>query len=344
MNTYGKTVSYCMILLLMKALTAHTHGTEEIRIETIKVAEGLYMMSGSGGAGNMGVSVGDDGVFLIDDQFAPFTDAVTAALKAISERPVKFLLNTHYHPDHTGGNENFGRSGTTILAHDNVRESLMHDHLIRFFNLQIPAAPAAALPVITFSRDMTFHLNGGEARALHLPHAHTNGDVVLHFTTLNAIHVGDIFFENMYPFIDLDAGGSIEGTIAAVKRILTMIDDETRVIPGHGPLSNKAGLEAYVTMLVTIRDTIAAAIAAGRSQEDIIAAKPTARFDTRYGGGSFVNPDQFTEAVYRSLSQPVRAHNTPLTINGPKTSRSERAPVITSFRATSAYHDVQRPK
>ena len=251
----------------------------------------------------MGVSAGGDSVFLIDDQFAPFTDAIRAAIKAISDKPIKFLLNTHYHPDHTGGNENFGRSGTVILAHENVRESLMRDHVIRFFNLQIPAAPQSALPVITFSRDITFYLNGGEARALHLPNVHTNGDTIIYFKTLNVIHVGDIVFENMYPFIDLDAGGSINGLIAAIKKILSMTDHQTRIIPGHGPLSNKAGLEAYLKMLVTIRDATAPEIRAGRNLKEIVAAKPTAAFDARYGRDGFVNPDQFTEAVYRSLKQ-----------------------------------------
>ena len=290
-----------MVVMLAGWLTAPTHAADEIQIKTVKVAEGLYMLSGSGGAGNMGVSVGEDGVFLVDDQFAPFTDAIRTALKALSDKPVRFLLNTHYHPDHTGGNENFGRSGAIILAHTNVRESLMRDHVIRFFNLEIPAAPKPALPVITFSDDITFHINGGEAHAFHLPNAHTNGDVVIYFTSLNVIHVGDILFENMYPFIDLDAGGSVDGTIAAIKRVLTLIDNRTRVIPGHGQLSNKAGLKDYLQMLTTIRDAVADEIAAGRSLAETVAAKPTAAFNPRYGGHGFVNPDQFTEAVYRSL-------------------------------------------
>ena len=308
MPMYCKIVCYAMMFAFMSGLVAQAHVTDEIQLDTLQVAEGLYMIRGSGEAGNMGVSVGGDGVFLIDDQFAPFTAALTAELKAISDQPVKFLLNTHYHPDHTGANAHFGRSSAVILAHEHVREALMRDHTIRFFDLQIPAAPAEALPVLTFSRDMTFHLNGGAARALHLPHAHTNGDVVVHFTTLNVIHVGDIMFENMYPFIDLDAGGSIDGAIAAIETILQMIDDDTRVIPGHGPLSNKAGLQAYVEMLVTIRATIAAAIDHGRSLADVIALKPTAPFDARYGQGSFVNPDQFAEAVYRSLMTQRKAN------------------------------------
>ncbi len=303
MNIILKTTRYCIVLMMIASLSAFSYAADEVRIETIKVAKGLYMMSSAGGAGNMGVFAGDDGVFLIDDQFAPLTAAIRAAIKAISDKPVKFLLNTHYHPDHTGGNENFGRAGTVILAHENVRKSLMRDHHIRFFDLQIPAAPPSALPVITFSRDITFHINGGEARALHLPNAHTSGDVVIYFKMLNVIHVGDIFFENMYPFIDLDAGGSVNGTIAAVKRILTMIDHQTRIIPGHGRLSNKAGLEAYLEMLVTIRDAITAQIGTGRNLKEIIAAKPTAAFDARYGRDGFVNPDQFTEAVYRSLKK-----------------------------------------
>ena len=303
MNTYFKIASYCLAFMLMGVLTAHQHVAKDIQVETVKVAEGLYMISGSGGAGNMAVSVGDDGLFLIDGQYAPFGDAVTTALRAIRDQPVKFLLNTHYHPDHTGGNQNFGRLGTVILAQENVREVLKHDHVIRFFNLKIPAAPPTALPVITFSRDLTLHVNGGEVRALHLPQAHTNGDVVIHFKALNVIHVGDIMFEQMYPFIDLDAGGSVDGTIAAVKQILTMIDERTHVIPGHGPLTNKAGLEAFLEMLVTIRNTVAAAIASGRNLEETIAAKPTAAFDARYGQGNFVSPDQFIEAVYRSLTK-----------------------------------------
>ena len=290
------------------ALTATatcSQASNEPRIQTIHVTDNLYMLTGTGGAGNMGVYVGKDSVFLIDDQFDSHTDSIRNAIAALSDNPVKLLLNTHYHPDHTGGNRHFGRSGSLIVAHENVRESLSHDHHIRFFDIRVPATSGPALPIVTFTRDIALHVDDKDIRVWHLPKAHTNGDVVVHFTSLNAIHVGDLMFVGMYPFVDLDSGGSIDGTIEALKQIRSRIDERTAILAGHGPVSNRSELTDYLDMMVTIRSAVANHIAAGHTVAETIASRPTARFDEQYGQG-FVNPDQFTEAVYRSLTQARR--------------------------------------
>ncbi|NEP13857.1 MAG: MBL fold metallo-hydrolase [Symploca sp. SIO2C1] len=258
------------------------------------------MLTGEGG--NIGVSAGEDGVFLIDDQFAPLTEKIRTAVSAISNQPIRFLLNTHWHPDHTGGNENLGRAGVVIVAHDNVRKRMSVAQLLETFNMEIPASPPAALPVITFNDRATFHLNGGEIQAFHLETAHTDGDSIIYFEDVDVIHTGDIYFNGIYPFIDVSSGGSIEGMIAAVNRVLGMTDAQTKIIPGHGPLSNRAELVAYQAMLVLVRDRVKIAIANGISMEDFIASKPTADIDSSWGKG-FLSPEQFLQIVYTDLSR-----------------------------------------
>ena len=205
---------------------------ENVQIKTIPVADSIYMLIGQGG--NIGVSAGDDGIFLIDDQFAPLTGKIRAAVGKISKEPIRFLINTHWHFDHTGGNENLGKAGVVIVAHDNVRQQMSVDQFIELFNREIPASPSIALPVITFNDTTTFHLNGSTIHAFHVEFAHTDGDSVIHFREANVIHTGDVYFNGIYPFIDVDSGGSINGMIAAVNRILALCDDQTKIIPGHG--------------------------------------------------------------------------------------------------------------
>ena len=273
---------------------------ENVQIQTIPVTEGIYMLTGEGG--NIGISAGEDGVFLIDDQFAPLTEKICTAVSAISNQPIRFLLNTHWHLDHTGGNENLGRAGVVIVAHDNVRKRMRVDQFIEALNREIPASPPAALPVITFNDTVTFHLNGGEIQALHVETAHTDGDSIIYFPDADVIHTGDIYFSGMYPFIDVASGGSIEGMIAAVERVLTMAGEQTKIIPGHGPLSNRAELLVYRDMLVTVRERVKAAIAQEASMEDFIASKPTADLDSTWGKG-FLSPEQFLQIVYTDLSR-----------------------------------------
>ena len=224
-------------LLCSASVAAQADRFDKVEIRTTKLAESIYMLEGEGG--NIGVSAGADGVFLIDDQFAPLTPRILAAIKAISDKPVRFLLNTHWHFDHTGGNENLGKAGVVIIAQDNVRKRLSSRTAIEFFKSAYGPSAPAGLPVITFNDTVTFHLNGDDATAVHVANAHTDGDSIIHFRNANVVHMGDTYFSGLYPFIDTGTNGSVKGVIAAVDRVLGMLDDTTKIIPGHGPLSGK---------------------------------------------------------------------------------------------------------
>jgi glyoxylase-like metal-dependent hydrolase (beta-lactamase superfamily II) len=270
-------------------------------VVTEKVADGVYMLKGAGG--NIGLSVGEDAVFLVDDQYAPMTPKIKAAVAALTGQPVKFVLNTHWHGDHTGGNENLGSAGALIVAHDNVRKRMSTEQFVAFFNEKVPPAPRVALPVVTFGENVTFHINGEEIHAFHVAPAHTDGDAVVHFRKTNVVHTGDLFFNGMYPFIDVDAGGSVAGMIAAADTLLaTVVKDDTRIIPGHGPLATRADYKAFRDMLAAVRDAVGPLVKAGKTQEQVVAAKPTAALDARWGGG-FMKPDSFTGLVYADLAR-----------------------------------------
>jgi glyoxylase-like metal-dependent hydrolase (beta-lactamase superfamily II) len=288
-----------MALLLAPAVLAQPN-LEGVEIETVSVAPGISMLIGGGG--NLGVITGEDGVFLIDDQYAPMTEKIRAAVAKLDKGPIRFLLNTHWHGDHTGGNENLGKGGTLIVAHEGVRRRMAAGQIIEAFNMEIPPAPEAALPVVTFTEAVTFHLNGEEIHAFHVLPAHTDGDAVVHFRGANVIHTGDLFFNGLYPFIDVSSGGSVDGMIAAADQILELADEETKIIPGHGPLATRSDLESFRAMLEGIRAKVAPLVAEGKSLEEVQAAKPTADFDEQWGGG-FLNPENFTAIVYSSLSQ-----------------------------------------
>jgi cyclase len=267
---------------------------DKVEIKTEKISPTTYVLFGAGG--NIGVSIGDDAVFIIDDQYAPLTPKITAAIKALTDKPVKFVLNTHWHGDHTGGNENFGKAGALIVAHENVRKRLSSDQFIEYMRAKVPAAPKEALPVVTFTQDVTFHLNGDEINAFHVPKAHTDGDAIVHFKKTNVVHMGDTYFNGFYPFIDLSSGGTAEGVVATADRVLALSDDKTRIIPGHGPMSNKAELKVFRDMLATISGRVSAMMKQGKKLEEIIAAKPTAEFDERWGKG-FIPPAKFIEML-----------------------------------------------
>jgi cyclase len=272
----------------------------KVEIRTEKLADTVYMMTGSGG--NLGVSVGEDAVFVIDDQFAPLTAKIQAAIANLTSKPVKFVLNTHWHFDHTGGNENLGKAGAIIVAHENVRKRLSTEGFIEFLGMKTKAEPKVALPVITFTRDLTFHLNGDELVVSHAPRAHTDGDSIVRFAKSNVVHMGDTFFNKLYPFIDSSSGGTVAGVLAAVDGVLKTAGDNTKIIPGHGPLGNKADLKAYRDMLAAVSGNIRGQIKAAKTLEQVIASKPTAKYDEVWGTG-FLAPEKFVEMLYKSLKK-----------------------------------------
>ncbi len=271
-----------------------------VEIEAVQAADGVYMLVGAGG--NIGLSVGDDGAFVIDDQFAPLSDKIMAAIAEITDADIEFLVNTHFHGDHTGGNEAFGAAGAFIIAHDNVRARMSTDQFREIFDQPIPASPAGALPVVTFSDEMTFHWNGDTIRAIHVAPAHTDGDTILHFQNANVIHMGDTFFNGVYPFIDVSSDGDIDGIIAAGYRALSLANEDTVIIPGHGPLSDAGGLAAWLDVLKVTRVSMQSLIDQGMSEDEALAARPTAEFDEQFGGG-FMNPENYNRLLYQSLTR-----------------------------------------
>jgi len=267
----------------------------QVQIEPVKVAEGIYMLKGSGG--NVGLLTGPDGAFLIDDQFAPLSEKILAAVRSLTPEPLRFVVNTHWHGDHTGGNENMGEAGAFLVAHENVRRRMATGTFMKAFNRQVEPAPAGALPVVTFSDAVSFHWNGETIEVVHVQPAHTDGDSVVYFGNANVIHSGDLFFNGTYPYIDTGAGGNLVGMIQGVEQILERCDGKTRIIPGHGPLATREDLERYHRMLTSVRERIEPMVRAGRSRDEAIAAKPTADFDADWGGG-FMKPDVWVGLVY----------------------------------------------
>lgn len=245
-----------------------------------------------GRGGNIGLFIGEDGVFLIDDQYAPLTDKIVAAIREVSDEPIRFLVNTHMHPDHTGGNENFGRMGTMIFGHDNVRSQMA------------AAGYAEEPPLITFSEDMSFHINGETVHVFKVPNSHTNGDVFIKFQGSNVIHTGDVYRTTTYPYIDVGNGGSFLGTIDALDRLIEASDADTKIIPGHGQLSNVAEARVFRDMVAAIRDRVAEAIRNGMSLEEIQNAGLTADYDDRWAGtGRIGGAASLLEAAYADLAQ-----------------------------------------
>jgi cyclase len=272
----------------------------KVEIKTVQVAPGVYMLQGAGG--NIGLSVGDDCAFLVDDQFAPLSDKIKAAVAAVTSKPIRFVFNTHWHGDHTGGNEALGQAGAILVAQDNVRTRLSVGQFNELMGRTVPPAPGAALPMITFSEAVTFHLNGDEIYAFHVPPAHTDGDAVVVFRKADVIHTGDLLFHGFYPVLDVPSGGSLSGMIAAADRILAIAGPHTKLIPGHGELASPADLRAFRDMLATVRERVLPLVKAGRSVDEVIAAAPLAELDARWGKGPISAAD-FLPAVHMSLTR-----------------------------------------
>jgi len=287
-------------MVLAGAALAQDTDFSKVEVKVVPVAGGVSMLVGQGG--NIGVTTGKDGVFLIDDQFAPLLPKIRAAVKTLGEGPIRFVVNTHFHGDHTGSNALLGEAGTVILAQENVRKRLGVERINPRTKERTPPSPPAAWPLVTYADGVTLYLNGDELEVTHVARAHTDGDSLVRFRKANVVHMGDVFFNGSYPFIDVDSGGSIDGTIAAVEKVLPSIDAGTKLIPGHGPLGTRSDLQTYHEVLVSIRDRVKALIAQGKTLDQVIAAKPTAQWDATWGKG-FLGPDVFVSFVYRSLTE-----------------------------------------
>jgi cyclase len=289
-----------LVALLVATGATGQQPVPEVKIEPIN--DHLFMVLGLGG--NLALSIGEDATFIVDDQMQPIIPKLRAAIAELTPRPVDFVLNTHWHFDHSGGNEAFGGAGALIVAHDNVYERMSTEQVSSLFGSVRPPSPQVALPVITFDHTTTLHLNGDTIIATHLPAAHTDGDVLVHFVESNVYHLGDTFFTSSYPFFDIDSGGSVNGLVHAVDTVLAQVDGEAVIIPGHGYITDRAGLQEYRDMLVTIRDRVAKLIGEGADRDAVMAAKPTAEFDARWGQSEFMPVERWLPLVYMSLSQP----------------------------------------
>ena len=268
----------------------------KVEIKAEQLAPGVAVLFGAGG--NIGLSHGEDGTILIDDQYAPMTANIQAAVSGLGAAPVKFLVNTHWHGDHSGGNENLGKAGAVIMAHDNVRVRMASDQKTAFG--EVKASPKVALPVITYADGLKLHLNGEEVRVIHMPAAHTDGDSIIHWTRSNIIHMGDLFFfRATYPFVDGGSGGNVRGVVAAADKALAIADDKTKIIPGHGAVATKADLLAYRNMVAEIIAKVEAGIKAGKSLDAIKAGRPADGYGVNPSG--FITADRFVETVYNMV-------------------------------------------
>jgi len=270
---------------------------DTVQVRTIPITTNVYMLQGAGG--NIGVSVGSDAVFVIDDQFAPLTKKILAAIAELTPNPVRFVVNTHWHSDHTGGNENLGQAGAIIYAHENVRRRMTAGQFIDALNSRVEPAPPGALPVVTFKDAVTFHINGDSVTTVHVAPAHTDGDVIIHFTKANVIHMGDTFHNAGLPFVDLSSGGSIHGIIAAADKVLAMSNAQTRIIPGHGPLADRARLKMYRDMVVALRDRVRTLISTGKTADQVVELNIGAPYAKDFPGGH----ERFVRLAHQELSK-----------------------------------------
>jgi cyclase len=298
------------LLLSSAPALAQMGDPTKVNLKVTPVAGNISLIEGADGfsGGNVGISVGDDGAFVIDDALMPLTAKLRAAAATLTKKPIRFIVNTHWHHDHTGGNAALGGSGSILVAHESVRKRLSVDQFLDFMGnkMTFPAQPPAALPVITFTDEVTLHLNGDDVHAMHVPPAHTDGDVIVHFPKANVLHAGDVFTAG-YPLVDMQSGGKFDGFITGADRLLALSDDKTRIIPGHGPLMSRADLLAWREMLGGVRASVAKLMLAKKTLEQIKAAKPTASFDAKFGQG-FIKPDMLVEEIYRTIDPKAPVH------------------------------------
>lgn len=292
--------SLCVVFLLLLAGAVHAQQPDfsKVQIKATKVAGNVYVLEGAGG--NIGVSAGEDGILIVDDQFAPLADKIRAALKTLNPGKLRFILNTHWHGDHTGGNVAFGPEAP-IIAHDNVRKRLSTEQHSQIFKSTTPPSPKEALPVITFDQSLSVHFNGEEIRAIHFPQGHTDGDSVIFFTTSNVVHLGDDFFAGSFPFVDLDSGGSVEGLTRNIAELINKIPAGAKLIPGHGPVSTLDDLKSYHHMLVETTAIVRQKIAANKSLDQIKSEGLPAEW--KPWGTAFIKTDMWLEIVYLSLTK-----------------------------------------
>lgn len=290
---------FCLFAMFASMITVQASAQQDyanVKIKTTHVAGNVYMLEGRGG--NIGVSVGEDGILIIDDQYAPLAKKIRAALSKLGSDQPKFILNTHWHGDHVGGNQDFGRDGT-IIAHRNVRKRLSTTQIL--FDREVRPLPKEALPVITYDKSMNIHFNGEDIRIIHLPHGHTDGDSVIFFTKSNVIHMGDVMFAGMFPFVDLKHGGNVLGLAKNVAQIITQIKPHAKIIPGHGPLSTIGDLKNYHRMLVETTNIVKSGMNAGKSLKEIQSAGVTEKWES--WGTGFIKTDRWLETIYNSLNQ-----------------------------------------
>ena len=288
------------LLLLSIPLISFSQNFDSVQIETINVADNVYMLIGSGG--NIGVITGDDGVLIVDNQFAPLAPKIKAAIAEISDKPVKYVINTHWHGDHMGGNEVFGADGSIIIAHNNVRTRISTDQFMGHQQREVLARPEVAWPVVTFSDEVTYYFNDEEILVHYTLPAHTDGDAVVYFKNANVIHMGDTFVRYGYPFVDISSGGSVIGMIDNLDRVIAMINDDTKVIPGHGELATRADMVKFRDILKEIADGVQKGIDDGKSLADIQSSDIASKYDQDWGQG-FIKGKDFMVFTYESLTE-----------------------------------------
>ncbi len=289
-------IAFAFLSIVSPSTQAQTDWSK-VEITATKVAGNVYMLQGAGG--NIGVSVGADGILIVDDQFAPLADKIKAALKTLGDGKLRFVLNTHWHSDHTGGNASFGPEAP-IIAHENVRKRMSIDQPSEFFKRTTPASPKEALPVVTFNQSLLVHFNGEEIRVVHFPQGHTDGDSVIFFTQSNVVHFGDNFFAGRFPFVDLESGGSIAGLIKNVGEIMTKLPADAKLIPGHGPLSTLDDLKRFHQMMQTTTEIVRKKMNARKTLEQI--KKEGLPEEWKSWGTGFITTDLWIEIIYKSYS------------------------------------------